>query len=211
MRLEKILIGLIILTTSCSGRQDKTETLEFTEAKDYISSSDSADNSQNYFERSLIYRSADSDSLLIDNSEVSSLLDLSNFKIIKNKEYGAGDYYGAYRIYADNLDTLIIDKGDAGEYGFNNSQYLKRKDSVVFFREYRLTTVYGQGIDSIREDITSFKNGLAQFERREKVTRKFNDLSFRDQQFKKMKVDKDEHYKRTIEQLKSLYKLELLD
>jgi hypothetical protein len=197
-----LLIGLCI---SCNQTTDKAETIETDKAKT-IGVSDSLELApQDDYSASAIYRSLDSDSLLTDKGEIDSLLSifLRTGKQIKRKEYGGGDCEGAYRTFSikDDNSILTIDKYDCGDFGFGNSQYLTKNDSVLLTREFKVEW-YNRTVYTVTERIIKFDNATTILKERETSTSNLGILRFKGQQFKESKlVSNDEEYLRIKREL----------
>lgn len=165
------------------------------------------------YEKSLIHRDFDNDSLLLDIPELKRLVNSFTSKSkIKEKEYGAGDYFGKYRVYADKGDTLVIDKGDGGDYGFGSSIYVKRMDSIILYRNYEfnwLASDSGQ-IDEITEELVTFTNGTMIFKQRKMKTKDWSQLKF-STDFVLVTEDPSKKYKTITNALMDLYKRDLVE
>ena len=176
MKHRFLLIVICSLTFFCSP--EKKENQETLESVAKIKSTDSIRTEVDYYAESLIYRDANSDSLIIGSND---LIDLINSfkqtgKLITAKKYGGGDYSGKFRIFSEGSDTLIVDKNNSGEYGFGNAQYLIRKDSLKYVRKYRLESDYGYNKHLIKENIFKFYNGRVVLLERSKTIVGLNDF-----------------------------------
>jgi hypothetical protein len=219
--MKKLILALTIITLGCSNKEKKNGALEFEEASDSTGNHKAirqnqidsfAQRSPKAYESSVIFRDGNSDSLLVEIDYVRQSIEtfMKKGREVKKKKYGAGDYYGAYKIYVFNSDTLVINKGDAGEYGFDNDQFLIRKDSLVFAREYHLEAILSrQGVDSITEEITSFKNKSMVFVRRTRNIKNLSNLYLGNVKFDTIKDNPTKRYQALREKLKHIYELEL--
>ncbi|MDF3026238.1 MAG: hypothetical protein K0S23_545 [Fluviicola sp.] len=61
-------------------------------------------------------------------------------KVKQGREICLGDYCQSYEILTNSKENIKIYffKGDAGEYGFDNAQYVFRNDSLIFSRHFDL-------------------------------------------------------------------------
>lgn len=125
---------LLILTLglfSCSQINTQSES----KTADSISS---RDNIENEYELASIYRDLDSDSLLADKDNQLRLNAFLTKGIkTKEKEYGGGDCDGKFKQLSFGTDTLTVDKYDCGDYGFGNTQFITKGDSLKFVREFK--------------------------------------------------------------------------
>ncbi len=133
-------------------------------------------------------------------------------KKVKEKEYGAGDYFGKYRVYVNKFDTLVIDKGDGGDYGFGNTVYFKRNDSLILYREYKFESFISDSgqIEEVTEQIVTFNKAGMTFLRRQMRTKDWSELNFRQIKFDTIVDDPIKHYKSLQGELNRLYKRELI-
>ena len=169
---------------------------------------------QRNYDRSMIHREFGNDSLLLDLPDLRKLIkSFTSKQKVREKEYGAGDYFGKYRVYADKLDTLIIDKGDGGDYGFGNTIYLKRKDSIVLYRDY----YFNSFVDSTgwREEVTellvTFKQRTVSVKQRQMQSKDWGQLFFKNIPFDNIPDDPFRRYKSLEDKLNKLYKRELIE
>src|SRR5215831_7720947 len=122
--INRLIVLLTLVFSSCGKRSSDTISVEKAVSVDSIKSQIDTSTTimQRNFNRSMIHREFDNDSLLLDLPDLRKLIkSFTSKQKVREKEYGAGDYFGKYRVYADKLDTLIIDKGDGGDYGFGNT------------------------------------------------------------------------------------------
>ena len=167
---------------------------------------------QNYWS-STVHREFDNDSLLLDLPDLRKLVSSFTSKTkVKERGYGQGDYYGRYRIYADKLDTLIIDKGDGGDYGFGNTIYLQRNDSIILYRDYEFSTVFSDStqVEEITEQVVTFKNGTMNFKQRKMTTKNWSQLRVTTN-FDTVVKDPNKTYKSLKDELSKLYKRVLIE
>jgi hypothetical protein len=212
---NRLIIVLVLFFLACGKRPsdtisvDNADTINLTKQ---IQTDTSTVGQRNYW-NSMVHRDFDNDSLLLDISDLKRLVNSFTLKVkIKEKEYGAGDYFGKYRVYADMLDTLIIDKGDGGDYGFGSTIYLKRKDSLVLYRNYEFNSVYydsGQ-FEEITEQLVTFTNGTMNFKQRQMKTKDWSQLKFKIN-FETVDEDPTKRYKLLKDELTRLYKRELIE
>jgi hypothetical protein len=151
--------------------------------------------------------------LLLDIPDLKRLVNSFTSKPkIREKEYGAGDYFGKYRVYANKLDTLIIDKGDGGDYGFGSTIYLKRKDSIILYRNYEFNSLVSDSgqIEEITEQLVTFTNGTMSFKQRQMVTKDWSQLKFKIN-FEPVTENPSKRYKSLRDELTKLYKRELIE
>ncbi len=174
---------------------------------------DSAAAQKNYL-KSIIHRDFDNDSLLIDLPELKRTVRsiVLKSKKVEEKNYGAGDYYGKYRVYAYKFDTLIIDKGDGGDYGFGNALYLKRNDSLILYRKYELTSMFSDSgqTQEVTEQIVAFKNGSMTLTQRQMTTKDWCELNFGLIKFDTIVDDPIKYYNSINEDLNHLYKRQFM-
>ncbi len=127
-------ILLLILTLglfSCSqtNRRSESKTIDSTASRDNI---------ENEYELASIYRDLDSDSLLADEDNKLRLNEfLTKGTKTKEKVYGGGDCGGKFKQLSFKTDMLTVDKYDCGDYGFGNTQFITKGDSLKFVREFK--------------------------------------------------------------------------
>ena len=213
---NRLLIVLILFFSACGKRPSDTISV------DKVASADSNKKNQidttttvgqRNYEKSMIHRQSDNDSLLLDLPDLRNLIkSFTSKQKVREKEYGAGDYFGKYRVYADKLDTLIIDKGDGGDYGFGSTIYLKRKDSIVLYRNYEFNSLASDSgqYEEIIEQLVTFTNGTMNSRQRQMKTKDWSQLKFK-VNFEKVSEDPTKRYKSLKDGLVQLYKRELLE
>jgi len=213
---NSIIALLLLISLGCSNRpsdvanKDSNDSTTTTK----ISPPDSLTVGQINYKKSLIYREFENDSLLLDLPDLKRLIrSFTSKSKVKEKEYGAGDYFGKYRVYADKLDTLIIDKGDGGDYGFGNTVYLKRDDSIVLYRNYEFNSIVSESgqTEEITEQLIAFKQGTMSAKQRKMTTKDWSELNFKGIKFETVADDPSKRYKSLTDELKSLYKRELIE
>lgn len=102
---------MLLILSGCNKRPSDSISKESTGTAVTITKpkTDSSTVVQMNYEKSMIHREYDNDSLLLDIPDLRRLVKSFTSKpMVKEKEYGAGDYFGKYRVYADKLDTLVI-------------------------------------------------------------------------------------------------------
>jgi hypothetical protein len=197
MRLTNLIL-LSALFTHCAKTTDHQTTAD-TVGTDYYAASE-------------IYREADSDSLIIRSNELTNIIHSfrQSGKMVTSKEYGAGDYYGKFKIFVRNEDTLVIDKNDSGEYGFGNAQYLIKEDSLKYIRKYILESVYGENIHMIKESIFKFESSSTISLERSKTIKKLNDFGLEGIPFDTLTDIPLNQYQVLRQELNNLLKNELM-
>lgn len=167
---------------------------------------------QRNYEKSMIYREFDNDSLVLDLPDLKQIIkSFTSGQKVREKEYGAGDYFGKFRVYANKSDTLIVDKGDGGEYGFDNAQYLKKNDSIVLYRQYKFENTYWAKVDSITETVVKFKKGSMILTQRAMSSSALSKLYFGNIKFDTIHANATIKYKQLKERLAKLYKKVLIE
>ncbi len=206
----KLTFILLLILLSCNKRPSDVRHYDTGDSIEIINNlqTDSLDAAQKNYWRSMVHREFDEDSLLIDLPDLKRTIRsiILKSKKVKEKEYGTGDYFGKYRVYADKYDTLVIDKGDGGDYGFGNSQYMKRNDSLVFYRSYEFSSTYWMGYDSITERIIEFKKNSMTFLQRAMKTKDWRELTFGNIKFDTIDQDPNKQYQVLQYQLRQLFK-----
>lgn len=230
---QKTILFLLLILFSCNKRpsdtvssdsisSDKVATREVTGNTDNLddfngtinkAQNDSISVVQQNYEKSMIHREFNNDSLLLDLPDLKQLFRnfITRSKKVMEKEYGAGDYFGKYRVFVHKLDTLIIDKGDGGDYGFDNEQYLKRRDSLILYRKYKFKNAYWAKVDSITEIVIKFKNGSMIMTRREMSSKDLKELRLGQIKFDTIDTDPTKQYKLLNRRLKQLYQRMLIE
>ena len=207
----------MVFFSACGKRPSETSSVDNNVTVDstkQIQIDTSTTTGQRNYNRSMIHREFDNDSLLLDLPDLRKLIkSFTSKQKVREKEYGAGDYFGKYRVYADKLDTLIIDKGDGGDYGFGNTIYLKRKDSIVLYRDYYFNSFVdstGWG-EEVTELIVTFKHATVSSKRRQMQTADWSQLFLKNIPFENIPDDPSKRYKLLKDELNKLYKRELVE
>lgn len=195
-------IFLLILITGLFSCTRTKESLNSDVAIDSLESSPQDD-----YVASTIYRSLDSDSLLIDKKTVDEFLlnFIINGKLIRKHEYGGRDCDSAYKTYKldNNTSILTIDKYDCGDYGFGNSQYLTSGDSITYVREFAVEwdATNDKTSYKVTERLIKFKNGRTQLKERQKSIDRLTDLRFGNLQFRDIEQLTNDEYSRIRKEL----------
>ena len=125
------------------------------------------------YSAAFIYINTDSDSLLLDNGDFGNLIPLyrTKGKLVKEKEYGSDDCAGKYKQFELNGGRLTINKSSCGDYGFSNSQFLIKNDSLLQVRKYEvLWNVANKEFElGITEQIFFFNAGRLTLKERHKT------------------------------------------
>lgn len=180
---HKAIIVLLLFILACGKRPSDTippDNADTVSEAAHIQTHTSTVAQQNY-KASEIYRDIDNDSLLLDVPELTRLVTSFTSKLkIRETEYGVDDYTGKYRVYAEKLDTLVIDKGDARDYGFGSTIYLKRNDSIILYRSYEVSNLASDSgqFQEVTEQWITFANGTMTFKQRQMKTTDWSQLKF---------------------------------
>ena len=195
----------ILLLTLVTGLFNCTRT---TETKNSGVPSDSLEfSAQDDYTASTIYRSLDSDSLLIDKETVDNFLlhFITNGQLLRRHEYGGGDCDGVYRTYNLDKNTIIltVDKYDCGDYGFGNNQYLTKNDSVILVREFTVDWDISDTKTPYRvtERMIKFTNGKTISKERQKSTDRLSDIGFSNLPFNNNENSQVDEYTRIRKEL----------
>lgn len=209
---NKLIIVSLLFFSACGKRS--SDTISANNPRDtteQILGDSSVVRKRNY-ENTKIHREFDNDSLILDLPDLKTLVKSFTSKPkVKEKKYGDRDYYGKYRVYADNLDTLVIDKGDGAENGFRNEIYFVKNDSLVLYRKYSLIPDSGR-YELVTEQLVTFRNGLVIFKQRQMRTKDWSKLNFGDMKFTIIYEEPIKYHQKAFKgNLKRLYKLELIE
>jgi hypothetical protein len=205
MKIGLILIFVVLF--SCTRTEKKSDITILSE------STKDTTTIEGDFSNSIVYSSSDNNNLLIESNDY---LDITTRLMTKenqiyDKEFGGGDCDGRVRIFAENSDTLFIKKLDCGDYGFGNTQFFKKCDSLIFVRYYKYDWDIKDKkmVFNISEQIYNFENQTL-FERRKVVEPwieySLNDIPFSTSTFSR--TEKINEFRKEIIELKTL---ELLD
>jgi len=161
----------------------------------------------NEYELASVYRDLDSDSLLVDNDE---LLELDEFLTkgtkIREMEYGGGDCSGKFKQLSFEMDTLTVDKYDCGDYGFGNTEFVTKGDSLRLVREFRMEWL----VDStgskfnVSEAIYDFSSLRSTKRTRTKSVQGWKDFRISDTDFDERRLHGQKEYLELKKELKDL-------
>jgi len=203
-------IGLFLVISvffSCSRTEKNSKTTNIADSKKDTLTFQSDYNS------SLIFSSSDNDNLLIESETFLDTITRmkTQGKLIYEKEFGGGDCAGKVKIFNENEDTLFIKKISCGDYGFGNTQFLKRNDSikVVRFYNYQWLVSENKTVFKISEQIYNFEK-MTLIER-QKIVEPWIEYSLKDIPFSTntfSRTEKTKDFKKEIFELKKLIKLD---
>lgn len=161
-----------------------------------VDSSSSAD--------AVVYRSVESDSFLIQRGNlfdrVATLLRKGKKLPDKDMTTLGSPCISKVRKYKLSNNTLIVIKGDCGDAGFENHQFVKHGDSLKVYRKYKME--YRNDNTSLSEDIYEFRGTDVIFSRRYKNTKGWKDLSLADVPFAERTGEGERDYLKFKEWLK---------
>lgn len=172
-------------------------------------------NAVDNYSAAIIYTDTDSDSLLLDNQDFDNLIPLyrTKGKLIKVETYGGGDCEGKYKEFDLNGERLTINKSSCGDYGFSNSQFLMRGDSLLRARKYDVQwNVVNKEFElDIIEQIFLFNVGRLTLKERKKSVNDWIGFDLKDIPFKSSLIDGNKEYANLKKELAELPTYELLD
>lgn len=209
------ILTLVLIISACTKKSTETISTDngfHSDTTREITTDTSTVAQRNYW-NSMIHHDFDNDSLLLDSPELKKLVrSFTSKPKVKENMYGAGDYFGKYRVYADKLDTLIIEKGDGGDYGFGNTIYLQRRDSLILYRHYKFDSFVSgsEQIEEITEQLVTFHKGTMDFKQRKMTTKNWSQLKC-SINFETVDKDPNKTYKLLGDELRDLYKKELIE
>lgn len=204
--MRQILISIIILgLLSCTKTTQQTE----------IKTTDNVTNTVDNYSASAIYSSDESDSLLLSHSDFEKII--LTFRVqgtkIKEKEYGGGDCWGRYKRFLLNGDTLTINKNSCGDYGFSNSQFLTKGDSISIVRKFEMQW----SADStetkfiVLEQIYTFKEGQLTINEKTKTILDWKGYDLKELPFKSRTTNGQQEYTDLKNELRELLTYELIE
>lgn len=166
-------------------------------------------NEVNTYSAAYVYMDLDSDSLLLQNEDFDNIVPrfLREGKILKEEEYPGDDCSSKCRIFGLNDNLLTIYKYDCGEYGFGNSQYLVRHDSIQKLRNYRTTwNITSKEFElDLTEQIYFWDGKQFTVRERHKVVHDYLDLDLRGIPFKS-KIVGTKEYRDLIKEYRQIIK-----
>jgi hypothetical protein len=199
--MKKILLPIFafgLVSCSQTSKQSESKTTDSTLMQNDI---------VNEYELASIYRDLDSDSLLADNDDLLRLNEfLTKGTKIKEKEYGGGDCGGKFKQLSFKTDTLTVDKYDCGDYGFGNTEFITRGDSLRFVREFKMEWL----VDStgskfnVSETIYYFSSLRSTRRTRTRSVPGWKDFSIRNTDFEEGQLQGQKEYNEFKKELKDL-------
>jgi hypothetical protein len=154
-------------------------------------------NQEDTYTAAYVYMDVDSDSLLLQNENFDNLvpLFLSEGKLLSEGEYPGDDCSSKHRQFGLMDRLLTIYKYTCGEYGFGNSQYLLRNDSIQKARIYQARwNVSSKEFEmDITEQIYFWDGNRFTVRERHKVVHDYVDLDLRGIPFKSKIVEAKEY------------------
>lgn len=193
-----LIIALGLFSCSQTNRQSESKTTDTTATQDNI---------ENEYELASIYRDLDSDSLLADKDNSLRLNEfLTKGTKTKENEYRGGDCSGKFKQLSFKTDTLTVDKYDCGDYGFGNTQFITKGDSLKFVREFKFEWL----VDStgskfnVTENIYNFSNSQAIKRIRTKEVNGWKDFRINNIEFKQSRLQGQKEYNDFKRELKNL-------
>jgi hypothetical protein len=208
--MKKILLFLLVGVISCQSFQKPNKDKSDTIATD-ISTNNISNN--NWYDSLQIYSSVKSDSLFLDQEQMKSLID--SFRLhrshLQTIQYGGGDCWGITNFFSLDLDTLIIDKYDCGDYGFGNNLFLISNDSIAMVRKYDFDWDPSDGNVNynISEQIFLFNDMILL--QRKKTIGSWKDFSLDNVPFIKSNIYGTNDYNLFLEEVKNIKKRETIE
>jgi len=133
-----ILLLAILLLISCNNRQVENEPAA--QNIDSLQQESSVNKTDKIFNNS--FRDINNFDFKVGNQFIDSLHSeyLKKGELYIDKDICGGDYCQSYQTFINKADNSILYffKGDAGEYGFSNAQYLLHNDSLSFVRNFNV-------------------------------------------------------------------------
>jgi len=135
-----------------------------------------------------------------------------NLTVKSNLEICGGDYCYSIRKWSNlNQDTILVySKGDAGEYGLDNSQYIIINGEINWFRNFKIgiedfgsetkPTIYKS-----TEDIITPVIGGYTISKREKKYSDFAEFKFKNEKFNTTNVKDEAFFKNELKDLEESF------
>jgi hypothetical protein len=207
MKMKIGLILILVVLFSCTRTEKKSDISILSESIKDTSTIEGD------FSSSIVYSSSDNNNLLMESNDYLDIITrlMTKENQIYDKEFGGGDCEGRVKIFAENSDTLFLEKTDCGDYGFGNTLFLKNCDSLIFVRYYKYDWDIKDKkmVFNISEKIYNFENQTL-FERRKVVEPwieySLNDIPFSTSTFSR--TEKNNEFSKEIIELKTFEILE---